>query len=284
MAKLLLAKEVNKGIQKNWEEDLKAIKAQGVTPTLATVRIGDDGADISYEKSIIRTLGRYDLAVDQVVFPEDVGQEEVIEKLEDLSQDEKVHGILLFQPLPQDFDDRLVKSAIKPEKDVDCATAHNLGATMAGWEDGFAYCAPAAVMELLHFYDIPIKGKNFCIIGSGLVVGKPLAMLLVNELATVSLTNVYTDHVPSFSKPADIIISATGVPGLVDDSYVREGQIVIDVGTSFVDGKLKGDVNREKVEPLVKAMTPTPGGIGGITTTVLAQHLVTAARRQVLGK
>ncbi len=148
---------------------------------------------------------------------------------------------------------------------------------IAGWDDCYPYCAPAAVMELLDYYGIELKGKDVCIIGSGLVVGKPLAMLMSNALATVSLCNIFTKDVTKFSKNADIVVSACGVPGLVDENYISEGQILIDVGTSFVDGKLRGDINLESVDEIVDAVTPTPGGISGITTTILAKHLISAA-------
>lgn len=278
MAKLLLAKEVNRGIEAGWQADLEDLKGRGVNPKLAMVRLGAKGPDLSYEKGIRRKMDGYGLAYESVVFPEGVEEERLIQSLEALGRDPDIHGILLFQPLPEGMDERRVKEAIKPIKDVDCATAHNLGATMADWPEAYAYCAPAAVMELLDYYGISVKGKNICIIGSGLVVGKPLAMLLVNALATVSLTNVFTEDVTLFSKKADILISAAGVPGLVDETYVREGQVVIDVGTTYKEGKLRGDVNREKVEPIVAALTPTPGGISGITTTILAQHLIQAAK------
>ncbi|WP_053943186.1 bifunctional 5,10-methylenetetrahydrofolate dehydrogenase/5,10-methenyltetrahydrofolate cyclohydrolase [Kallipyga gabonensis] len=283
MAKLLRAKEVNRGIEAGWQMDLQKLKEEGVTPKLAMVRLGTKGPDLSYEKGIIKKMDSYGLAYEAVVFPEDVDEDRLIQSLEALGRDSEIHGILLFQPLPEGMDERRVKEAINPIKDVDCATAYNLGATMAGWPDGYAYCAPAAVMEVLKFYGIPVKGKNVCIIGSGLVVGKPLAMLLVNALATVSLTNVFTEDVSLFSRKADILISAAGVPGLVDETYVREGQVVIDVGTTYEGGKLKGDVNREKVEPIVAALTPTPGGISGITTTILAQHLIQAAKELTFG-
>ncbi len=283
MAKLLLAKEVNEGLKSAWEEDLSKLSDRGVTPTLATVRVGQKGPDISYEKGIVKKMTAYDLGVKNIVLDEDIDQESLIGEIEKLSNDTEIHGILLFQPLDERFDDRKVKEAICKEKDVDCATAENLGSILAGWADGFSYCAPQAVMETLKFYDIPIKGREFCIIGSGLVVGRPLAMLLSNELATVSLCNVFTEDSRLYSKKAHVLISACGVPGLIDETYVSPGQVIIDVGTSFVNGKLKGDVNREAVEDIVEALTPTPGGVSGITTTVLAKHLIRACKNLTEG-
>lgn len=280
MAKLFTAKEVNEGIQRRWQEDLKMLKAKNVIPTLATVRIGENGADISYEKGASKKLTSLELGVRNIHLPAEVSERETIETLESLSLDPQVHGILLFQPLPEHFNDERVKAAINPAKDVDCATVENLAAVLAGWEDCYPYCAPQAVIETLEHYGIDVKNKYVVIVGSGLVVGKPLAMMLVNRWATVSLCNVYTKDTAGITRQADIVVSATGVAGLISKDYVGKGQIVIDVGTTYKEGKLWGDVNLDEVEPIVAAVTPTPGGISGITTTVLAKHLIRAARKQ----
>lgn len=280
MAILYTAKEVNAGIEKNWQEDLNALLAAGITPTLATVRIGENGAAISYEKGAAKRMSALGLGIRTIVLPERTTQAEAVGQLEALNADPGVHGILLLQPLPEGYDTQAVLNTIAPIKDVDCATMDNLGAVIGGWEDSFPYCAPAAVMELLDHYGIDVQGKNVAIIGGGLLVGRPLSMMLVNRFATVTVCNVYTQNTPSITREADIVISATGVAGLVKADYVREGQIVIDVGTSYRDGKLRGDVDMDSVEPIVYAVTPTPGGVSGITNTVLAKHLIQAAKRQ----
>jgi methylenetetrahydrofolate dehydrogenase (NADP+)/methenyltetrahydrofolate cyclohydrolase len=178
------------------------------------------------------------------------------------------------------MDEMAVKSAIPFIKDVDCATAESLGAVMAGSPGCLPYCAPAAVMELLSHYGVGLKGKYVTIVGSGLVVGKPLSMLMVDKLATVSLCNIFTPDIAPLTRQADILVSACGVAGLISGRHVREGQIVVDVGTTYENGKLLGDVNLEEVSPIVAAVTPTPGGVSGITSTVLAKHVVLAAKRQ----
>lgn len=277
MSRRFIAKEVNQHIQEVWQSKLETLNEHNIIPTLATVRVGAKSADISYEKGATKKMHQYNFGVENIVLPDDVEEDVLINKIKELSENNNIHGILLMQPLPERFDERKVKSAIASVKDVDCTTVGNLGAVIAGWEDCYPYCAPAAVMELLDYYKIELKGKNVCIIGSGLVVGKPLSMLMSNALATVSLCNVFTKDVTEFSKKADIIVSACGVPGLVDEKYVSEGQILIDVGTSFVDGKLRGDVDLGAVDEIVDAVTPTPGGISGITTTILAKHLISAA-------
>lgn len=278
MAVLYTAKEVNVGIRERFSADLQALVDKGVTPTLATVRVGENGADVSYEIGATKRMNALGLGVRNVVLAADAPQDEIITAITELGADAGVHGILLFQPLPEGIDDAKVKAAIPPLKDVDCATVDNLGAVLAGRADCYPYCAPAAVMELLDHYGIALKGKNVAIVGSGLVVGRPLAMLMASRLATVSICNVFTQDVPSFTKNADIVVAATGVAGLITGKYVREGQIVIDVGTTYRDGKLYGDVNMDSVEPVVAAVTPTPGGVSGITTTVLAKHVIQAAK------
>lgn len=279
MAKRLIAKEVNDGIENQMAPAAAKLKANGVLPMLATVRVGEEGADISYEAGASKRMKELGLGIRNVVLPADIPQDVLISCLGELSSDRFVHGILLFQPLPNHMDDALVKMAICAEKDVDCATMKNLASVMAGWSQGFAYCAPVAVMELLDYYQIPLEGAKVTIVGSGLVVGKPLSMMLLERWATVTMCNVYTKDTPGHTKTADILISAAGVAGLIDERYVSPGQIVIDVGTTFRDGKLYGDVNLEAVDSIVEAVTPTPGGISGITNTVLAKHVVLAAQR-----
>jgi methylenetetrahydrofolate dehydrogenase (NADP+)/methenyltetrahydrofolate cyclohydrolase len=281
MAVLYTAKEVNEGIQEKIEQDLALLKEKGTLPTLATVRVGENGADISYETGATKRMKALGLDVRNVLIPADASQEQIADSLRALADDDAVHGILLFQPLPQGIDEAAIKAIIPPEKDVDCATVDNLGAVLAGREDCYPYCAPSAVIALLDHYGIALKGKDVVIIGSGLLVGRPLSMLLANRFATVTLCNVYSKDVPAIAQRADILISAAGVAGLITDAYVREGQIVIDVGTTFKDGHLLGDVDIASVEPVVAAVTPTPGGVSGITTTILARNVVQAAKRSV---
>lgn len=255
------------------------LEEKQILPTLAVVRVGAKPGDISYEKGIRKKMDALSIAVCSVALSPEAKERELIETIQQLSADKGIHGILLMQPLPAGMNAGRVKAAIAPEKDVDGATLTNLGHVLAGNTDGYSYCAPGAVMALLDYYGIPLKGANVVIIGSGLVVGRPLALLLADRFATVTMTNIYSKEVPSISKRADILISAAGVAGLVDASYVSEGQIVIDVGTSRKEGKICGDVNWEAIEPIVEAATPTPGGIGGITTTVLAKHVVEACAK-----
>jgi len=279
MAQQFLAKEVNAAIVEDLQARIAVLAKKNVVPTLATIRVGENGADISYEMGATKKCTSIGLQVKNVVLPADVSEEELVKTVKEVGADKNVHGILLFQPLPAHIDEKKVKECIPVEKDVDCATVANLGNVLAGREDCFAYCAPSAVMEMLEYYKIPLQGKNVCVIGAGLVVGRPLSMLLATKLATVFLCNVFTNDTAAIARQADIVVSACGVPGLITDKHVKPGQIVLDVGTKMVDGKLKGDVDLEKVDPIVQAVTPTPGGVSGVTTVVLAKHVVIAAER-----
>jgi methylenetetrahydrofolate dehydrogenase (NADP+)/methenyltetrahydrofolate cyclohydrolase len=279
MATLYTAKEVNEAISEQLGKDIAELKARGVTPSLKTVRVGENSADISYEIGATKRCRAIGVEVENLIFPEDIAQDSLTGELARLGNDSSTHGVLLFQPLPPRMDEKAVKANIPPEKDVDGSTDANLAGVMAGRKEGFAYCAPAAVMEMLDHYGVTLQGANVTIVGAGMLAGRPLFMLLADRFATVTVCNVYSRDVPSFTRSADIVIAAAGVAGLITKEYVREGQIVIDVGTTYKDGKLYGDVNFEEVEPIVKALTPTPGGVSGVTTTVLAKHVVQAAQR-----
>lgn len=277
MAVEYTAKAVNAGIQESWQSDLKALADRGIKPTLATVRIGHKGADISYEKGATKTMQKYGIGVKNIVLDPQPSEEAVIAQIEALNQDPTVHGILLFQPLPEGYDDKRVIQAIDPKKDVDGATDQNLSDTLSGRLDGFAYCAPEAVMALLDHYQIDVYGKRVVIIGCGIVVGRPLASILLKRRATVTMCNTGTRDLAGVARGAEILIAATGRVHMVTKDFVSPGQIVIDVGTTFQDGKLYGDVDLDEVAPIVDAVTPTPGGVSGITSTILAKHVITAA-------
>lgn len=250
-----------------------------VTPTLAIVRVGDKAADLSYIKSLERVMAKEEIAVVHCALS-DLSTEAVVAAVGALSEDTAVHGILLMQPLPEGVDADRVKEAIDPEKDVDGATMEHLGRTLAGRADAHTYGAPAAVMEMLDAHQVELRGKTVVVVGSGLVVGRPLALCLAQRDATVVMTNEYTKDLASWTQKADIVISAAGVAGLIGKECVRAGQILIDVGVSFVDGKMRGDVDLESVRDIVFAATPTPGGIGSMTSLLIAERTLRAALRR----
>ena len=194
-----------------------------------------------------------------------------------------IHGVLLFRPLPRHLDQSVIENALDPEKDVDCMTDGSMSGVFTGKKVGFPPCTPQACMEILDHYGIDCTGKKAVVIGRSLVVGKPAAMMLIKKNATVTICHTKTVDMPSVVKEADIVIVAAGRAGVIDDSYLREGQTVIDVGINVnAEGKLCGDVDFAKAEPIVEAITPVPGGVGSVTTSVLVGHVVEAAKRKYL--
>src|SRR5699024_4972662 len=218
-----------------------------------------------------------------VLLPADVSQEDLLAEIEKMNKNDSIHGVLLFRPLPKHLDQAVIENALDPAKDVDCMTDGSMTGVFTGKEVGFPPCTPQACMEILDHYGIDCTGKRAVVIGRSLVVGKPAAMMLIKKNATVTVCHTRTVDMPSVVKEADIVIVAAGRAGVVDDTYVRTGQVVIDVGINVnAEGKLCGDVDFEKAEPIVKAITPVPGGVGSVTTSVLVGHVVEAAKRKYL--
>lgn len=279
MAKLLLAKEVNVKLIDRLLQDKQLLQQHNVVPKLATVRIGNVQSDISYEKGATKKMFSLGFETQSIVLPDTASEKEIISVLEKLSCDNSVHGILLFQPLPEHLDEEKIRAAICPVKDIDCANVSNLGAMLGGEKDGYPYCSPTAVMELIDHYNINLENTKVAIVGSDIIVGKPLSMMLVDKMAAVTLCGAATKNLSDITKNADIIITCTGIAGFITKEHVKKGQIVIDAGITYLSGKIYGDVDMEQVIDIVDALTPTPGGISGITTTILAMHLVKAAKQ-----
>lgn len=255
-------------------------KMKGRAPVLHIVRVGEKKADLAYERGVRKNAARAGVDVDTTALSEDVPEEELKETIRRLNEDAGTDGILLFLPLPKRFDEEKIVNLISPEKDVDGATDASRLGVYTGSETGFAPCTPEAVVEMMHYYRIPIRGKRAVIVGRSLVVGKPLSMLLLKENATVTICHTKTENLPSVTKEADLLISAAGHIGTVKKEHVREGQYVFDVGINMSpEGKMTGDVLFDEVSPVVKAITPVPGGVGAVTTSVLMLHTVEAARR-----
>lgn len=245
-------------------------------PCLATLRIGNRASDLSYIKSIDRVMDSAHILVRHVALSETVSTNEVVEAMQQLAKDPSVHGLLLLQPLPRAIEIERVKEAIDPRKDVDGTTMMQLGRFAPTEEVSFPI-APTAVLEMLDFHGIDLNDKKVVIIGSGAVVGRPLATLLNQRLAKITTIDRGTKNMHATVRQADIVVAAAGVAGLIDASCVRPGQILIDVGLSMKNGQLRGDVDWDAVAPIVQAATPTPGGIGSITTHLLALRVLQAA-------
>ena len=281
MAKQFLGKEVVAALNERIIADCEALKAKGVTPTLGIVRVGEREDDLSYERGATKRCEKLGVAYEKFLLPADCSQEELMQVIDQVNKNDAIHGVLMFRPLPRHLDEAAVIKALDPEKDVDGITDGSMVGVFAGTDQGFPPCTPQACMEILDHYGVDCKGKKAVVVGRSLVVGKPAAMMLIKKNATVTICHTKTVDMPSVVKEADIVIVAAGRAGVVDDSYVREGQIVIDVGINVnAEGKLCGDVDFAKVEPIVEAITPVPGGVGSVTTSVLVGHVVEAAKRK----
>lgn len=249
----------------------------GIKPKVAFVRIGELTDAISYENAAMKRLEKLGIETEQYHFAGDVSAKAFLTKFREINEDYSVNGILLLQPVPKHIDMKRVVELMNPIKDIDGMTPVNMGKVLTGEPDRLEPCTPAAVMEILKFYDIDLKGRNVTVVGASAVVGKPLTLSLINKEATVTTCNLYTDDLVDKCKNADVIISAAGVRNLVDDAHVKEGAVVIDVGINFTEeGRMVGDVNYEAVKDKTSYITPVPGGVGAITTTVLAYHLMMA--------
>ncbi len=258
----------------------EALKAKGITPTLAVVRVGAREDDLSYERGVMTRCGKVGVAVRQYLLPADAAQEQLLDVIAGINADPAIHGCLLFRPLPKQFDDRTIRAALSPEKDIDGITDGSLAGVFTNTAIGYPPCTAQACLEILRHYDLPLSGKRAVVVGRSLVVGKPAAMMLDRQNATVTLCNSRTQNLPALCKEADILVVAMGKMGFIGGDCLREGQVVVDVGIHVnAEGKLCGDVRFAEAEPVVGAITPVPGGVGTVTTSVLVSHVVDAAEK-----
>ncbi len=283
MAQILKGAPVAAALCEKMTAQTAELAGRGVTPTLAILRVGERDDDLSYERGAMKRCAQVGVAVKNVVLPANVDPEAFYAALRDLNEDPKVHGILMFRPLPAQLDGEKARRMLAPEKDVDGCTDGSLAGVFTGARLGFAPCTAQAAMEILHYYGIDPAGKRAAVIGRSLVVGRPVAMMLMRENATVTICHTRTPDVPAVTREADIVVAASGQMESVGADYLREGQTVIDVGIGWNEAKQKlcGDVRFEEAEPLAAAVTPVPGGVGSVTTCVLVSHVIEAARRSL---
>ena len=283
MAKRLLGKEVNEALVASLQTRAAALKEKGVTPTLAILRLGENPSDLSYEKGATKRAEEIGVAIKNFILPEASTKEEVLAVIDEINADDSIHGCLMFRPLPKHLkaDQDEICNRLDPRKDVDGMTDGSNAGVFMGKKLGFAPCTPAACMEILDHYGIDCTGKKAVVIGRSLVVGKPAAMMLMGKNATVTVCHTKTVDTPAVAREADILISAAGVLKSLTKEYVRPGQIVIDVSINWDEAKggIAGDAVYDEVEPIVEAITPVPGGVGAVTTSVLIGHVVEAAAR-----
>ncbi len=281
MAEILKGAPVAAAMTEQMKKDVEELRAKGIDPTLAILRVGERPDDLAYEKGAMKRAEKAGVTVRNVVLPENITQEEFDAALTDLNTDGTVHGILMFRPLPKHLDNEKARKMLAPEKDIDGCTDGSLAGVFTNTKTGFPPCTAQAAMEMLHFYGIEVKGKKAAVIGRSLVIGRPVAMMLMHENATVVNCHTKTVNVPSITREADILICAAGVLHSVKPEFTNPDQVVIDVGINWDEekGGISGDADFDAVEPVVKAISPVPGGVGTVTSSVLISHVIEAAKR-----
>lgn len=254
----------------------------GQVPKLAIVRVGEKPDDMSYERGAMKKMENFGLRVQSYVYPEEISDEAFKAEFAKINEDPDVTGILLLRPLPKQICEKDIEQMIDPEKDLDGISPVNIAKVFAGDSTGFAPCTAEAVIEVLKANQIPIEGKRVTIVGRSMVVGKPLSMLMVKENATVTICHTRTKDLKGTCRNAEILVAAAGRAKMLNQEYVGQDAVVMDVGINVDEnGKLCGDVDYDSIQELASMATPVPGGVGAVTTAVLAKHLVQAAQRRL---
>ena len=277
MAQIIKGAEVAAQLKKQMKAD---IEAAGVTPVLAVVRVGAKESDLAYERGVMKTCGSVGIEVRVFEYPEDIDQKSLEEEFLKVNSDPEIHGILLFKPLPSHLDGDAFNNLIDPAKDMDCMSPVNWAKLSLGDDSGYFPCTAEAVIHILEYAGVNINGANAVVIGRSQVIGKPLGLMLLARSATVTWCHSKTADIPDRCRRADILVSACGVHGIVGSDIaaaVSPDCCAIDVGMNFVEGKMCGDFDFDAVEPHVGMITPVPGGVGSVTNTVMASHVVRAA-------
>jgi methylenetetrahydrofolate dehydrogenase (NADP+)/methenyltetrahydrofolate cyclohydrolase len=283
MAELLKGKPVADAIKTEVTSRVNKLKSNGIVPKLGIIRVGSRPDDLFYEGGAKKSCAAVGMDCEIFEYSDNISQQDFEKELVIIGERNDIHGILMFFPLPASLDDRKIRSLIPVEKDVDCLTIGSAAKLFTDDPTGFPPCTPAACMAVLHFYNIPIKGKKIVVVGRSLVVGKPLSMLLLREHATVTICHSRTENLAEVCNNSDILIAAVGRAKMITSDFVLPGMTVIDVGINTDPdnpGKYCGDVDFSKVEPLVTKISPVPGGVGSVTTAVLCQQTIRACELQ----
>lgn len=277
MTNILKGKPVVDGLKSYIKSEILELKSKDITPTMGIIRVGNRADDIAYEKSIIKNCKSVGMNVQVFEADKDITMEEFEKLVKKVNVDNNIHGILMFRPLPSQLNIEVIKHLIDPKKDIDCINPINLEKVFEGEMDGFCPCTPQAVMEILKYYEVPLQGANAVVINRSMVLGKPLAMMLLKENATVTICHSKTKNITKVASAADIVVTGVGKAKLIGEEYFNENTVVIDVGINISEeGKLCGDVDYEKVCNNVGAITPVPGGVGTVTTAILLRHVLDA--------
>lgn len=272
----LRGKKVSDGIKEYVSKELETLT---FVPKLAIVRVGENPDDMSYERGATKKLKSFGLDVASYVFPQDISDEDFKKAFKDINEDDEVTGILLLRPLPRTINEKDIENMIDPKKDLDGISPINIAKVFAGDTTRFSPCTAEAVIEVLKAYDIELTGKRVTVVGRSMVVGKPVSMLLLKENATVTMTHTKTVDLRKTCSDAEIVIAAAGRAKMLNSDYCGQDAVMIDVGINVDEnGKLCGDVDYATLDGKASAATPVPGGVGTVTTAVLAKHLIQAAK------
>ncbi len=282
MAEILKGKAVADSITENLIKRAEALKEKGKVPTLAILRLGENEADLSYERNAVKRFEKIGIEVRHYALPIDADKDAVLSAVNEINESSEIDACLVMRPLPEKESEYLVSRTLDPTKDVDCMTGESLSRVFLGRGNAFTPCTPQACIEICDHYGIELEGKNVVVIGRSPVVGKPLAMMLQSRNATVTMCHTKTKNLAGICRAAEILFVAAGKAELVDESMVNDKQIIVDVGINVQNDKLVGDVNFNACEPRVAAITPVPGGVGAVTTSVLAKHVIISAEYNMM--
>ncbi len=261
---------------------VEKLKEQGVAPCLAMVRVGNRPDDMSYERGAKKRLESVGVSYRVVELPDDISQETFEAEFRKVNENPEIHGILLFRPLPKHLNEEPIKRLLNPEKDMDGMTSENIAKIFAGDESGYAPCTAEAVMEMLDYYKIDLTGKKAIVVGRSMVVGRPLAMMFLKKNATVTMCHTKTVELAKTCREAELLVAAAGKARMITADMVKEGAVVVDVGINVDEqGNLCGDVDFEQAESRTSYISLVPKGVGSITTSVLAKHVIRAAEKTI---
>ncbi len=280
MGQIIKGKPVADAITAELVKDVEALKAKGISPKLKIVRVGAREDDLSYERGALTRMDKCGIIAEVLELPVDINQEDFVKELKAVNDDPTVHGILLFRPLPKQLDMEEIKFIVDPVKDIDCMNPLNAEKIFEGDKTGYPPCTSQACIEILDHYGVDMKGKRAAVVGRSMVVGKPLAMLLLDKNATVTICHSRTNDLPAVCRQAEVVIAAVGRAEMVKGDFISDGAVVIDVGINVnEEGKLCGDVKFDECVDKASMITPVPAGVGSVTTSVLAKHVVKACKQ-----
>lgn len=280
MGQIIKGKPVADAITAELVKDVEVLKSKGIEPKLKIVRVGAREDDLAYERGALSRMEKCGIKAEVLELPVDICQADFVKELKAVNDDPSVHGILLFRPLPKQLDMEKIKFVVDPVKDIDCMNPLNAEKIFEGDKTGYPPCTSQACVEILDHYGIDMKGKRAAVIGRSMVVGKPLAMLLLDKNATVTICHSRTNDLPGVCRQAEVVIAAVGRAEMVTGDLISEGAVVIDVGINVnAEGKLCGDVKFDECVDKASMITPVPAGVGSVTTSVLAKHVVKACKQ-----